>query len=414
MRNPLSLYFHWPYCRSICSYCDFNRVVEKNVNNLKLQQTFIEEIRHFFNEKANQKNNYTIDTIFFGGGTPSLMPPNLMKAVLDEVKSYGSKEDYQISSNIEISMEANPTSIEMEKMQDFKAAGVNRLSIGVQSFFKDDLKFLGRQHSPEEAKQAIQTAINVFGANSLSIDLIYGLPSHVTSKDLWRSTLAEAFSFKLGHLSCYQLTLERKTKLYREYNTLPSSGSRRSFELPNDEESLELFRNTQMMCRENGLKQYEVSNYSRAPPLRCRHNVGYWTSNDYIGFGPGAASRISTFHHSDIFHNNFLQRESFLQHPDPQKWMELPAGEKNVKSELLTENQTLTEILMMGLRMNDGLRNDIFKRFFNGRSYQELLSKRNLEKLCDEQLLDLSDANIIRATSRGMEVLDSVIKYILS
>jgi len=408
MRNPLSVYIHWPYCKSICSYCDFNRVIEKNVDFSRIQSVFLEEIKYFF-EKIGK--NYYVNTIFFGGGTPSLMPPQLMSSLVEQVmKCQGSMHncstEFSTKTIPEISMEANPTSIEMSKLNDFKAAGVNRLSIGIQSFDQGDLSFLSRQHSSTEAKKAISTAIDVFGAESVSIDLIYGLPSHVKNKAHWIETLKTGLSFKLGHMSAYQLTLEKKTKLYRDYHNM----KKRDFELPDEEQSLDLYRETIAQFKLAGLQQYEVSNYSRNRLLQCRHNLAYWTSSDFIGFGPGASSRLTIFESSDLS----AIRKGFIQHPDPNQWMQLNVGERNVKHETLTEVQTLTEVLMMGLRMNAGIDNEVFERVFSGKSYQNLISNEKLVTLAEKNLLDLSEKDRLKVTEKGMEVLDSIVKYLIS
>ncbi len=268
----LAVYIHWPFCKSKCPYCDFNSHVRDNVEQERWKAALLAELAHMHQYVPD----FTVTSIFFGGGTPSLMPAATVEALIKEVGKL-----WKTGSDIEITLEANPTSVEVKSFPDFKAAGVNRVSLGVQSLRERELKFLGREHSASEAIKAIELARKNF--DRYSFDLIYARPGQ-SVKD-WDAELSEALKLAGSHMSLYQLTIEENTAFHHAY-------AKGGFTLPNEEEAEELYRFTEDKMAAHGLIAYEVSNYSK-PGEESRHNMSYWQGDSYVGIGPGAHGRIS-------------------------------------------------------------------------------------------------------------------------
>lgn len=273
MSPPLAVYIHWPFCRSKCPYCDFNSHVRERVEQDRWREALLAELEYM----ALHVPGRTAASIFFGGGTPSLMPPSTAEALIKRVH-----ELWPAADNIEVTLEANPTSVEADTFADFKKAGVNRVSLGVQSLRDAELKFLGRQHSAKEALNAVERARNTF--DRYSFDLIYALPNQ--TPQAWEKELAEALRHADGHLSLYQLTMEENTAFHHAH-------AKGEFALPDEETSEALYRLTEKLLSAHGLEAYEVSNYAK-PGQESRHNLSYWRGDDYIGVGPGAHGRITT------------------------------------------------------------------------------------------------------------------------
>ncbi|MGQ2929497.1 MAG: radical SAM family heme chaperone HemW, partial [Sphingopyxis sp.] len=268
--EPLALYVHWPFCVSKCPYCDFNSHVRDSVDQEVWRAALLADLRH----EAALLPGRTVSSIFFGGGTPSLMPPATVAAVIAEAGAL-----WGLADDCEITLEANPNSVEVAAFADLAAAGVNRVSIGVQSFDPKVLEFLGRAHSGDEARRAIAAAQTYF--DRASFDLIYARPGQALS-DLERE-LGDALAFGTGHLSLYQLTIEPGTR----FATLAAKGE---LVIPDGDAAADLFDATQAMTRAAGLPRYEVSNHAR-PGEESRHNLTYWRYGDYAGVGPGAHGR---------------------------------------------------------------------------------------------------------------------------
>jgi putative oxygen-independent coproporphyrinogen III oxidase len=325
---PLALYIHWPFCTSKCPYCDFNSHVREKVDHRAWREALLAELKY----EATLTANHKLVSIFFGGGTPSLMDPETTAALIDTAKSLWPHE------NPEITLEANPNSVEADRFAAFAAAGVNRVSIGIQSFDDAELKFLGRLHSAGEAQKAIEIAQKYFPR--VSFDLIYALPDQTL--DIWRGKLAHALSFATEHLSLYQLTIEPNTGFAGKY-------ARGEFQLPDEDTSAALFDLTQEMTEAAGLPLYEVSNHARKA-AESRHNLMYWTYGDYIGIGPGAHGR----------RNNSATRRL----KKPETWIAaIRANSHGIESdEALDPQARAEEALLMGLRLKSGIDRALFRQ----------------------------------------------------
>lgn len=317
-----ALYIHWPFCAKKCPYCDFNSHVRAGVDVAAWQAALIADMQ----AEAAVAGGEALTSIFFGGGTPSLMPPALVAALLTEAERL-----WGFDANIEITLEANPSSVEAANFAALSAAGINRVSLGLQSLDDAELRFLGRLHGAEEALAALKTAQAHF--SRVSFDLIYALPGH--TPELWRDRLTRALGFGTGHLSLYQLTIEPGTRF--------ASDVRRGRLVPlEDDAAAELFDITQELTIAAGLPAYETSNHAR-PGQESRHNLVYWRYQDYCGIGPGAHGRrrgAATVRHK--------KPENFLKAVDAQ-------GNGIAEARALLRNEQATEALLMGLRLAEGI-----------------------------------------------------------
>lgn len=326
MEQPFGIYLHWPYCASKCLYCDFNSQVMRPVDEERYLFAALRELS-FYAELTPRR---TVSSIFFGGGTPSLMHPNTIAQLLKAIATH-----WNIAPDAEISLEANPSSVEAQRFAEYRAVGVNRLSLGVQALTDDALRFLGRTHSVAEACAAIEIAKTHF--DRVSFDMIYARPGQTAAQ--WRDELQQALALAAGHLSLYQLTLEPDTPLLRQ----EQAGK---FVLPNGEDAAALYMLTDEICTEAGYTAYEVSNYAQ-PDQEARHNLLYWRYGEYVGVGPGAHGRIVT---AD-------RRQAFAAEKDPEKWAALVEEKGNGLStrEDLTRQEEAQELLLMGMRLAEGL-----------------------------------------------------------
>ncbi len=377
----LGVYVHWPFCKAICPYCDFNVHLERAINVAQWQQAFKQEIAFFSNRMRRQ----SIDTVFFGGGTPSLMPPDLVAAILETLDHH-----LGLSPQAEISLEANPAMLSRDEMLLLKTSGVTRLSLGIQSFDDGQLAFLGRSHSGVEARQSYWLARDIFPV--VSFDMIYALPEQTAHS--WEKALQEALCLSPDHLSAYQLTLEKRTPFY-EFHRLGR------FELPNEDEQAIMFDITRRVCRAHGMRQYEVSNYARSKN-ECRHNLNIWQGADYLGLGPGAHGRISFEETPDIRHTT-------LTHKKPQYWLDAVTKKGHGLEILkpLSQLERAEETLMFGLRLTEGIALARLEEI-NCR-----LNQNTVEMLVEEGHCDVT-AGVLKATLKGQLVLDSILKALLA
>ncbi|QCB55344.1 coproporphyrinogen III oxidase [Sphingopyxis sp. PAMC25046] len=322
MAEPLALYVHWPFCVSKCPYCDFNSHVRERVDQAAWRDALLADLRH----EAALLPGRTVGSIFFGGGTPSLMPPATVSAVIAEAEAL-----WGLAGDVEITLEANPNSVEVANFADLAAAGVNRVSIGVQSFDAQVLEFLGRAHSGDEARRAIAAAQASF--DRVSFDLIYARPGQ--SLAAWESELADALAFGTDHLSLYQLTIEPGTR----FATLAARGD---LTIPDGDAAADLFDATQAMTRAAGLPRYEVSNHARIGQ-ESRHNLAYWRYADYAGVGPGAHGR--------------RLGQATERHKKPENFIAaVTRNGHGLKVEAdLPPHERATEAMLMGLRLNEGV-----------------------------------------------------------
>lgn len=384
---PLAIYIHWPFCKAKCPYCDFNSHVTESVDAARWQAAYIKEIE-YFSARIGQRE---VSSIFFGGGTPSLMPVSLVKVMMDTIA-----EHFILQPDIEVTLEMNPTSVEATKLEGFKAAGVNRVSMGIQSLRAKDLKFLGRQHGAEEALTALKTARSLF--DNYSFDLIYARPNQSLAD--WKEELEEALEYVGSHFSLYQLTIEKGTPFYAAHQ-------RGEFALPDEDVAAEMYEYTESALQKKELMAYEVSNYAKRG-FECRHNLTYWHYGEYIGIGAGAHGRVLKT--EDRGKNRYA---TMMLHA-PESW--LNAVEKNghgLQSDIaLTPQDIKDEAIMMGLRLVEGID---AKRFHQatGLDIWQLLKTKKLGALTAEGLLEYN-ANYIRATAKGRMLLSSLTGALLA
>ena len=380
MSKGLSLYIHWPFCLSKCPYCDFNsHVAGGPVDNPRWAKALIREMGHFAAESSNRR----LESVFFGGGTPSTMIPETSAQLIEAARSF-----WDTAENLEISLEANPTSVEAGKLKDFADAGVNRLSLGVQSFNDKSLKFLGREHSSDDAKVAIALARENFPR--FSFDLIYGLPGQ--SIDDWKIELNQAIEMAGGHLSLYQLSVEKGTPFFRDGvpETDPDSGA-------------DLFNLTHELTSLADLKAYEISNHAR-PGHECRHNMKIWRGGDYIGIGPGAHGRLTTNQGTDALY----------QVHEPARWLDRveKEGHATGKRTSLSARERCEEIIMTGLRLTEGVGHEDFKSL-TGQPLEKTLDFDTINRLRDGGFLVVDDKGL-RATNEGRLCLNAVLSDLLN
>jgi len=375
------LYIHWPFCVSKCPYCDFNSHVADGVDANAWQRSLLAELDHYGIKTKGRR----LDSVFFGGGTPSLMPPAIAAALLDRLAEY-----WVVPADIEVTLEANPSSIEARKFADFRAAGVNRVSVGIQSFDDTALRFLGRAHSAEEASQAITIAQQSF--DRVSFDLIYALPGQ--TRAAWAAELCAALSRGTGHLSLYQLTIEKGTPFYSDHR-------KGVFALPEEDLAADLYELTGEITSNAGFRAYEVSNYARSGQ-ESRHNLVYWQSGDYIGVGPGAHGRLT-------LNGERLRTE---QIPGPARWLSAVAADGHATRvfDPVGKTEQIDEFLMMGLRLADGIDRALFAEIV-GRPLQDCVDTAKAALLQEAGLLT-SDERGLRATTAGMQRLNAIIAAI--
>ena len=376
------LYVHWPFCVSKCPYCDFNSHVADSVDQDTWRSGLLAELDHY----GIKTKGRHLDTVFFGGGTPSLMPPATAAAVLDALSSY-----WTLAPDIEITLEANPSSVEARKFEDFKTAGVNRISIGVQSFDDAALRFLGRGHGAEEAKEAVTIAKRTFDRSSF--DLIYALPGQQPEE--WARQLDEALAFDTGHLSLYQLTVEKGTKFYSDHRN-------GAFDPLNDELAADLYDLTTEMTTNRGLNGYEVSNYA-VSGLESRHNLIYWRGGDYIGIGPGAHGRLT------IGGTRYRTEQA----PLPGNWLSMreERGHATRIFSVISEAELRIECIMMGLRLVAGIDRRLFAAI-TGADLLDSIDTGSAYLLQEAGLIDI-DGTHLRATEAGRQRLNAVIEALV-
>jgi putative oxygen-independent coproporphyrinogen III oxidase len=372
------LYVHWPFCLSKCPYCDFNSHVRESVDQARWRDALLAELDHY----AARTPGRTLTSIFFGGGTPSLMAPETAEAVIARAARH-----WSFAPDIEITLEANPTSVEAGRFANFAAAGVNRVSIGVQALDDETLRFLGRRHSAREALDAIAIARRHFPR--WSFDLIYARPGQDVSD--WRAELYRALAEGPDHLSVYQLTIEEGT-------TFHAMARRGELSVPGETRAAALFETTQDALDRADLPAYEISNHAR-PGAECRHNLTYWRSGDYVGVGPGAHGRLTLN----------AEKRATRQHRAPEAWLAAveAQGHATRTEQPLDRAARLTEMLMMGLRLREGIARPAFVRE-TGEQPEGALPRGALDALAGAGFLVL-DAAGLRATPAGLARLDAVL-----
>ena len=374
-RAGFGLYVHWPYCTAKCPYCDFNSHVSATIDQTPWRRAYTSEIARIAAETPGR----ILTSIFFGGGTPSLMDPDLVGAVIT-----AAGQGWSFANDIEITLEANPTSVEAAKFRDFGAAGVNRVSVGVQALNDADLKALGRLHNVDEALAAVELAQTSF--ERVSFDLIYARQNQTLTE--WRAELTRALAFSAGHLSLYQLTIEDDTPFG---DRLARGGL---LGLPDEDRAADMFALTQELCDGAGLPAYEISNHA-LPGDASRHNLIYWRGGDYAGVGPGAHGRLTL---AD-------QRIATTTPLAPIRWLRAveTEGSGEMPREVQTESDIFNERLMMGLRLSEGVE--------LGSSPHINFNKIN--GLSEIGVIDWS-GRTLRLTESGRPVLNAVLRELIA
>ena len=370
------VYLHWPFCAAKCPYCDFNsHVRHQPPDQARYSAAFTRELTRF-RERTGPRE---VTSIFLGGGTPSLMEPSTVGALLDAVARL-----WHVPDGIEVTLEANPSSVEAERFRGYRAAGVNRVSLGVQALNDPDLRFLGRLHDVAEARRAIELARATFPR--LSFDLIYARPNQTV--EAWEKELDEAIALAADHLSLYQLTIEEGTRFF----DLHRLGK---LVVPDDERAADLYEATQEITAARGLPAYEVSNHAR-PGTESRHNLVYWRYGEYVGSGPGAHGR---FVDGD-------RRVVTIAEKHPESWLSRveEQGHGVADGEVLSTQDEADEFLLMGLRLTEGIDLDRYQKMA-GRP----LSANRISILRDENLVEPVGNSRLRATRSGMMVLNALV-----
>jgi oxygen-independent coproporphyrinogen-3 oxidase len=371
------LYVHWPFCQAKCPYCDFNSHVARSIDQGRWARAYEAEIARMGRELPGR----VLRSIFLGGGTPSLMEPETVEAVIGAARAA-----WGFANDIEITMEANPTSVEAGRFRGYRAAGVNRLSLGVQALNDRDLRALGRLHSAEEARQAFGIARETF--ERVSLDLIYARQGQ--GSEAWEAELSEALALAAGHLSLYQLTIEEGTAFGDRF----AAGKLR--DLPDEDRAADLWDVTQRLTEDAGLPAYEVSNHA-APGQESRHNLVYWQGGDWAGVGPGAHGRLTLGG----------RRTGIEAERAPGRWLQAveQGGSGESGREVLSEVEAAEERLMMGLRLGDGVEMGRLGALAD-------LEARAVE-LAGMGLVAIGDGRL-RTTAAGRPVLNAVLRELLA
>ena len=380
------LYVHWPFCLSKCPYCDFNSHVAERVDQSAWREALLSELAHF----AERLPGRTLTSIFFGGGTPSLMDPQTTADIIDAARKH-----WSTANDLEITLEANPGTVDAQRFRAIREAGVNRLSMGVQALNDADLKFLGRRHDVSQARHAWRSASAVFPR--VSFDLIYARPQQTVQawRDELREALTEVRDHGITHLSLYQLTMEPGTAMHAAH-------ARREFQLPGEDDAASLYETTQEMCEVAGYPAYEISNHAREGAV-CRHNLTYWRGGDYVGVGPGAHGRI-TFEGAT---------HAVTQLKAPALWLKRVSalGHGTQEEDTLPVRLRAEELVMVGLRIAEGIDKARFARLTR-RPLTEIIKADAVTRLVGDGFLTDS-ATHLAATTKGRMALNGVLRALL-
>ncbi len=380
--DPFGVYVHWPFCKAKCPYCDFNSHVRHlGIDGAAFADGLVRELEWFAAHTPGRR----VTSIFFGGGTPSLMPPSAVAAVIDKVAG-----SWTCAPDIEITLEANPTSVEASNFSGYRTAGVNRVSVGVQALNDADLKSLGRQHSVEEALAAFALARKTFPRTSF--DLIYARSGQ--TPHAWREELRRALAEQDGHMSLYQLTIEPGTA----FHDLHAAGS---LTVPDEDTGAVLYEITQEMTFAAGLPAYEVSNHAVAGN-ECRHNLLYWRYGEYAGVGPGAHARLVDANGA---------RRAIVTERHPETWASMVRSQGNgiIADEAIARGEAALECLLMGMRTNEGVAVAKLERLAGGRLDLEAVAELETGGFLVRS--EQSSGRLV-ATARGRQVLNAVIEQI--
>ncbi len=371
-----AVYVHWPFCQSKCPYCDFNSHVRAGLID---EERYVAAFRSELVHRAKLTKGRAVSSIFFGGGTPSLMKPGTVAGILDAIAA-----NWSVDPRCEVTLEANPTSVEANRFTGYRRAGVNRVSLGVQAMNDADLKALGRLHTAAEAMKAVGIAASIF--ERYSFDLIYARPGQTPAQ--WRAELTGAITKARDHMSLYQLTIEPDTMFER----LRNAGK---LAVPSPEQCRDLWDVTQETMSRAGLPAYEISNHAR-PGSESRHNLIYWRYGEYVGVGPGAHGRIATA----------KGRRAHATESHPEMWLTVVETEGHglVEDELLSTDEQGDEFLLMGLRLAEGIEPTQFEALSN-----RMLDKSRITSLMQDGMVEMTSGGRLRVSPAGFPLLDMVV-----
>lgn len=384
MNDTIAIYVHWPFCLAKCPYCDFNSHVRERINETEMANALLTEIDHY----RSLVGKRTVGSIFFGGGTPSLMSGSTVEAVINKISNV-----FSTSNDIEITLEANPTSVEANKFKDFSMAGVNRVSLGIQALNDNDLKALGREHSAQEALGAIELSQKYF--NRSNFDLIYARVGQTISD--WEKELDRAIKLANGHLSLYQLTMEPGTPFYGLWR-------KGELNIPDEDTSAEMYEQTNLICADAGLPAYEVSNYAKSGE-ESLHNLTYWRYQDYIGVGAGAHGRIT------------VDRQTCAteQNKKPETWLKNVQKKGHATKEMkpLDQKMMAEEMIMMGLRLTAGIKYGAFEERIKA-PLEDFIDQDHLGFLKSQGFVSVNCPDQLQLTEKGLPLLNQILGRILA
>ncbi|KAK7502458.1 hypothetical protein BaRGS_00006411 [Batillaria attramentaria] len=388
-REKATLYVHWPYCKRRCTYCNFNKYISKNVDHHRMRNCLQCETQTLLRNSCVKE----IKSVFFGGGTPSLAEPNTMECVLETAAG----EVDTVSDGAEISMEVNPTNFEAHRLREFKLAGINRVSIGVQTLNDTALQILGRDHSSKDSLRCLELASSIFQKRT-SVDLIFGYPGH--SLKQWIQELQQMLQLCDSHISLYQLTLERGTQLFKDVTC-------GRLVLPSTDEVTDMYLAAVELLGLNGFEQYEVSNFAKGANY-CHHNISYWSGQQYIGIGPGSHGRVWRQEAGQY------QREARIQTLEPENWMREVErdGHATRKSTPQSSKEILEELLSVGLRTKWGISSRAWSELLPDVSLDHLSSLPRSARWLEEGYL-MRTSQCLKATPSGLIILDSILPDLL-
>ncbi len=378
-KGGFGLYLHWPFCEAKCPYCDFNSFVRDRIDQARWRDAYLTELDRY----AAWLPGRVLNSVFFGGGTPSLMDPDTVAALLDRIRRH-----WPLANDLEVTLEANPTSVEAGRFHAFAEAGINRVSLGVQALNDADLRRLGRTHSAADARQAFDIARQYF--DRVSFDLIYARQDQDLSD--WQAELSEALAMAVDHLSLYQLTIEPGTV----FGARHARGKLRG--LPHEDKAADMYEATQELCAAAGYPAYEVSNHARSG-AESRHNLIYWRYGDFAGIGPGAHGRLT------------LDGRRFATgtFKNPEKWLRAAEGSGGEAARhLISSEDQAQEYLMMSLRLSEGMSLSRFAELAG-----QDLNAEALARLTELSMLTVSD-DIAKTTPQGRVILNAVISELLA
>ena len=398
MKDNLEIYVHIPFCVKKCGYCDFLSFVGDEREQSQYVEALVREIRYY---GALMKGR-EVSTIYIGGGTPSWLEAGLLIWILDELR-----QNFQVAADAEISMESNPGTITADKMKEYKRAGINRLSIGLQSTDDRELKLLGRIHTYDQFLRTYEMARNA-GFDNINVDLISGLPEQTAEK--FAQTLSRVIRLKPEHISAYTLIIEKGTPFYDKYkfDAVKQHAGMPTEILPDEDEAYRIYKMTQKMLTSAGYDQYEVSNYAKKG-CACKHNLGYWSRENYLGMGLGASSLLD-----QIRYRNMTNLYSYIEETKEITTKELDGVlglSIHESGELLSHNAQMEEFMFLGLRKKEGIRRSDFEACFG--MTVESVFRDAIEQLKEEGLLETM-SGMIRLTDRGMDLSNyAMAKFLL-